>query len=450
MLLAAALAIPLRIPEILQIAASGNFSPSLFFHWIAQAPGSAPLNYMVQLPFVAAHAPSRLSARLVSVVFAVAACYLFMRLAKRIPLHRPYLALLVFMLLPVHFELSFQARPFEQALFLVVLATGCFFRLVFRPGMQTAVLYAGCLTLALYTVRDSFLPAIGYLLFLLRFVHRAQERRAIWYVLPATALPLLLFLPYALWAHTQVNPDWLVGPAVVEPGSVMLRVLRSMAVERWASYLLCVLLVFGVLAGIWTSFGVTSGGIGKRIRLFSLAGGVIGTIVIAMILDVYLGERFTAAQLLWSAPATVLLVFAAIEAARMQFELRPLAMPATILLISISAITDSEFLLVLSPNAKRENLQALAAAVPPQLTGNSCVVFVSERLSRTLFLMFEPELARHECLDFFHPRIVLASHPYVRPDQQQDAESYFRGLDFTPAKRLPIGGGQIVVMQQAK
>ncbi len=447
MLLAAASAIPLRIPEVLQLAASHDFSLPDFFGWIARAPGSAPLNHLVQLPFVVARAPSRLASRLISVALAIAACYLFLRLVKRIPLDRPYLALLLFMLLPVHFELSFQAQPFEQALFLLVIATGCFLRLVFRPGLRRALVYGGCLTLLLYTDRYSFLPAIGYLLFLLRFINRAQEGRAIRYVLPATAAPVLLFLPYALWAHTQVNADWLVGPPALPSRFLFLRVVGSVAAETWAAYLLSGLLAIGVMAWMATSFRITSGGIGKRIRLFSLAGGVIGTVVLAAVLDLHLGVPFTSSQLLWSAPAMVLLVIAGFEWLTKRPELRPLAHGAAILLISVCAVADCQSLFSLSTGSHREDLQALAAAVPRQLDRDSCVVFVSERFSKTLFLMFEPELQKRECLDFFHARVVLASHPYVRPDQQGDAESYFRGLNFTETKRFPMGGGQIVIMQ---
>ncbi len=51
-------------------------------------------------------------------------------------------------------------------------------------------------------------------------------------------------------------------------------------------------------------------------------------------------------------------------------------------------------------------------------------------------------------MNFFHSHIVLASHPYVRKDQQEDAESYFRGLNFVEVKRIRAGGGQIIVMDQ--
>lgn len=447
LLLAVALSIPLQIPEVLQVAATEDLSPSHFFGWIAQAPASAPLNPLVQLPFLLVGGHSRLAARLVSIVFAVAACFLFLRLAKRVPLEKPYWALVLFMLLPVHLELSFQGKSYEQALFLVVLATGCFFRLFSRPGINTALLYAGSLTLCLYTNRDSFLPAIGYLLLLLRFVDRAQERRAMWHALAATVVPVILFFPYALWAHTQVHPDWFVDAPSVTAGSVYLRVLRSVAAERWAAYTLFVLLTVGTVAGAWASFRLTAGPIQKRIRLFVLFGGVSVSFVLAMVLDIWLGDQFSPSQLLWAAPATVVLICAAIEWLAKRRELRLLASLATALLIGICVGANAGYLLT-NPDLLREDLQATAAAVPTRLRGNSCVVFVSQRFSRALFLVFQPDLGSRECIDFFHARIVLASHPYVTPDQQHDAESFFRGLNMVETHRVSAGGGQVVVMEQ--
>lgn len=447
LLLVAALTIPLRIPEVLQIAASRDFSLSRFFTWIAQAPGSSPLNPLLQLPLLFT-GPSRFGARCISLLFAVAACYVFLRLARRVPLERPYWALLIFMLLPVHFELSFQGRPFEQALFLVVLATECFFRMVSRPQVRNALLYAACLTLCLYTDRYSFLPAIGYLLSLLRFADRAQERRAIWYALPATVVPVILFLPYALWARTHVNADWLTGPAGSLSGIVYLRAVRALAEERWAAYILSVLLTAGVIVGGCASFRVTGGAITKRIRLFALSGGVVSTIILSLVLDISLGERFTSAQVLWTVPAVVILICAGLEWVAKRPGLRRVVVVTAVFVVVICAAADAQFLTAFPGSASREDMEAVAAAVPSQLTHNSCVVFVSERFSKSLFLVFQPELASRECLDFFHSRIVLASHPYVRPDQQQDAESYFRGLDMAETQRIRTGGGQVVVMQQ--
>ena len=96
----------------------------------------------------------------------------------------------------------------------------------------------------------------------------------------------------------------------------------------------------------------------------------------------------------------------------------------------------------------KENIRAIEDKVRPLLSSDSCVVFVSQGLSRSVLTYFDPELGRKECFHFFHTRVVLASHPYVRPDQQEDAESFFRGLNFSISKRMDVGQGTIVVMDQ--
>jgi hypothetical protein len=36
----------------------------------------------------------------------------------------------------------------------------------------------------------------------------------------------------------------------------------------------------------------------------------------------------------------------------------------------------------------------------------------------------------------------------VRPTQLEDAETFFRGLDFVEAERVLIGGGEVIVLEQ--
>jgi 4-amino-4-deoxy-L-arabinose transferase-like glycosyltransferase len=446
LLVAAVLILPLRVPEILQLIVTHQRSLDSLLAWIAQVPSSGPLNYFVQLPFVMFANNARWGARLPSVLFALASCYLFFRLAKRVPLQNPYLALLVFMLLPVHYRFATEARPFEQALFFLLLATNCFFRLLKTPRIATAFLYSGLLLLCLYTDRGAYLPAIGYMLFLVAFVNRAHERRALWFALPTTIVPVLLFVPYYLWARPQVNPNWLFEPPVYRMGSsIYVQAFHSLGGEGSVAYVLAALLVAGAFAGLWVSFRPAVEGLSKRIVLFCLFGGIVSTFTIELALDAWNGYIFSRNQALRAVPAVIVLVFAALEwlgrASRMPAITRILAM----LLIAISIASNVPYLL-----SGNDDLQHEAMLVAPELTARSCVVFVSERLSEPMFLLFEPNLKEWECMNFFHGRVVLASHPYVRPDQQEDAESYFRGLNYVEVKRIRVGGGQIVVMQESK
>src|SRR5581483_6578059 len=62
-LIAAAWATPLRVPEIVAIAWSANYRWTGFWHWASQALDPSPLGYWIQFPFVLLFGASRLGAR---------------------------------------------------------------------------------------------------------------------------------------------------------------------------------------------------------------------------------------------------------------------------------------------------------------------------------------------------------------------------------------------------
>ena len=435
----AALTIPLRIPEILQVAASRGFESLSMPAWIAQAPDSAPLNYFVQLPFLLALGYTRLGARLDSLLFALAACYVFFRLVRRIGIAHPILAVMVFLLLPVHAQLASQGLPFEQGLFFLLLATEWFLRLLERPQIGTAVVYTVLLTLCAYSDSYAFLPAIGYLLFLLVFVNRAQERRALWFGLSATVAAAILFLPYYAWAAPQVNPYWPTRPDLYG------NALERAAGNEQIGFVLLALFAMGILTAAGGAIRWGAAASPKRVSLVCLLGGAISAFVLTPVLDFALGESFTPDQLLWATPALVLVVFAGIERFASRGWMRALVpLFAGMLILLCAAGNYFERLL------PAEDTEAEAALIAPELTSDACVVFVSERFSKPLFQLFQPGLKERECLTFSHERIVLASHPYVGPEQQTNAESFFRGLNFSETKRIRSGGGQIVIMQQIR
>jgi len=429
--------IPLRIPEILQLAANRGFESLSMLRWIAQAPNSAPLNYFVQMPFLLVLGYTPLGARLDSLLFAIAASFLFFHLARRVGLAHPLLALLVFLLLPVHALLAVQGLPFEQALFFLLLATEWFLQLVEKPSIPTAGLYAVFLTLGTYSAPYAFLPAIGYVLFLLLFVNRAGERRAMWFALSATVITAALFLPYYLWALPQVNPFWPSRPELYG------NAFEQSAGNEWAAYAAMTLFGLGILAAIWIALRWGAAELFRRIWLVCLLGGIVSSLAITAVADVWLGASFTADQLLWALPAAVLVAFAGAERLAARRRMRPVAAVFATLLIAACVAGDYfEF------SRPAEDTAAEAALIAPELGGDACVVFVSERFSKVLFEVFAPSLQRRECLNFSHQRIVLASHPYVTREQQDNAESFFRGLNFSEARRIPSGGGQIVIMEQ--
>jgi hypothetical protein len=443
-LLIAILSTPLWLSEILQLAASVPGSMRTFIAWILVTPSAAPLAFFTQFPFVTLLGHSPLVVRLPSLIFALAACYLFLKVARRIPLQQPLLATCLFVLVPIHYQFATRAVPAEQALFLLLLATLYFVRLVESAAIADAVLYAVFLTLCLYTEPFSYLPAAGYLLGLLVFVNRKEVRRIIWIALPATAVPVLLFVPFTFWAHIFAAKAWLYegehfpfGPAVY------LDALRELSAPGWAGYFISPLLLAGAFVGGWRAIKLPELMTLKRVRLICMLGGVVSTVALAWIIDSASNGFFSADHIIWALPGVILLTAATLDWLSSTKKLPLIASAFAVLLLLACVAGDVEDFTI-----RPYDVAKAVRLVNPQLTGDSCVVFVSESLSKSIFLVFDPRLGAHECTDFFHKRIVLVSHPFVHPDQQEDAESFFRALNFQEKGRIEPSGSKIIVLEQ--
>ncbi|MBV9081667.1 MAG: hypothetical protein JOZ62_03250 [Acidobacteriaceae bacterium] len=437
--------LPLRVDEVLQLQASREGSMTGLIAWVARTPGAAPLNYVFQAPVIAMLGNSRLSARMLTFVFAVAACYVFSHLADRISKIYRQQATMVFAVLPAHYVAAVSATPAEQGLFFLLLGTVWFFRLVSTPTIASAAVYSSLLTLCIYSQPYTFLPTIGYVLFLLRFVDRAHERRALWYVLSATALPPLLFLPYYIWATPQADPNWLFAPSGATP--VYTQAFAQLSAAGALSYLLSGIMIVGALTAGWISFRARTLAFAKRIALFCLFGGILTTGALTVVFDTLNRSPVRISHMLGATPAAILLCFAALQWASVAFAKTFTRRAASIVAATLAVLcvaSDAQYL-----RANRTvDLRAEASALATEVTPDSCVVFVSEHLSRYLFLVFHPELEYRECRQFFQGKVVLAIHPFVRLDQRQDAETYFRGLGFAESRRLRVGGGEIVTFRQ--
>jgi hypothetical protein len=450
---------PLRLGEILQAAAFLHFSWASFFRWIAQTPRGAPLSYLTQLPLAMISPDSRLLLRIPSLVCALGSAFAFFALAKRIPLQHPILALVLFIAIPTHLAYATQGRPYELGLFLVLLATISFFALVSRPSVVNAFIYAILLTACLYTDPSSYLPPIGYLLSLPGFANLKTYRRALWYVLAATIGPLAAYAPYYAWAGVQRSGDWWLTEqfpayAVKVPGLEALMSLDSSGFNPWFGITLIGVLFLGLIAGVWTAMPLGSHPDGApppradivRVRalVFCLAGGAIVTFLAETAFVGFYSLVFQPYLILWALPGMIIVFCAALDAlVRIPFMkiISPVVPSICVLAILLCLPGDLDYL-----RTRPADLAKLTAFVRPQLTGDACVVFVSERLSKYLFEVFDPALQKYECQNFFHKRAVLAIHPFVATDQERDARVFFRGLDFKETHIDTVDGGKVVTV----
>jgi hypothetical protein len=443
-LFATAASLPLRLDEILQIATIRFHSGTSLFTSIARTPGSAPLNYLLQAAISPMAANSAVANRFFSIVFGVAALFVFWRLAERCLAHWALPATGLFAILPIHFMLAATARPYEQALFLLLLSTIWFFRVLSAPTVTNAAVYALLLLLCIYSEPFASLPAIGYLLFYLRFVNRRRENNAFWFLLPSTIAPLLLFVPYYFWAAQQANRNWIY--ANVPGGSAYLQMLQALAPIGILGDIIWIFLAVGTVVTLLRLFRLPTVLSARTVGLFSLAGGVVTTVALVLLLDAIDRSPVWPYQMFWIAPEAIILFFAALDSPVGRKSAS--RMPATGIATLLMALCVAGDVLYLRSDQSID-LRKEAAVIPKELTGDSCVVFVSEGLSRYLFLTFQPELSNRECLNFNKERAVLAIHPFVTPDSEENAISFFRGLNFHEMKRLDAGGGQIVVMEQS-
>ncbi|MGC2656761.1 MAG: hypothetical protein WA324_02215 [Bryobacteraceae bacterium] len=443
-LLIAILSTPLWLSEILQLGASIPGTFRLLMAWMAITPGATPIYFFTEFPLVVAFGHSAFVARLPTLIFALAGCVVFSRIARRIPLQQPLLATCLFVLVPIHYQFATLAISTEEALLFLLLATLYFMRLVESESIRDAVFYAAFLLLCLYTEPMSYLPAIGYVLGLLVFVMRKEARRIIWISLPATIAPVLLFLPFALWSHPFASKAWLyegdhfaIGPLAY------LAAFRELSAPGWPGYLLSPLLLAGAAFGGWRAIRLPEAMIFKRLRLICVLGGVVSTIVLALIIDSTSSGFFSASQIFWTLPGLIVLVSAALDWVSSTLKMRVVATSAAALLMLLCVGGDIENFTIHPYDVSQG-----AKLIGPLLTDDTCLVFVSETLSESIFSVFDPHLAKRQCVDFFHKRIVLASHPFVRADQQEDAETYFRGLNFVETQRMEVSGSKIIVVQQ--
>mgnify|MGYP001552684066 CR=1 FL=1 len=444
LLVAAALSLPLQLEEVLRLVGATQHSFADVTKWSAQIPGAAPAGDYVQFVLLGALGRSLLACRIFSIACGLAAGYFMLQLARQALVQQPLLATGVFLLLPLQCRYAVNAQPDELALLFLLLSTICYFRLIYEPSATAALLYGAFLLGGLYTAPFSYLPAIGYLLFLLLFIVQKHVRRAFWHALPATVLPLLIYVPYLVWARHQRADGWLYGGDSAAYAANMYQKLWQ-AVSGGpgvTGYLLSSLLLIAAAVACWRSFRLSEAATSKRIALFCLFGGFLSTIVIVLLIDSLTGAVFTLDQLLWLTPAAAVLTTAAFD--WLQQQQRSMAWALALLILLLSVYGDVRHF-----SSKSTTIAAVSATAKQQISGDACIVFVSEALSKAILTFSEPDLDHHECLDFFHRKIILASHPYVREDQQRDAESYFKGLNFLEKKRITVGCGQVIVIEQS-
>jgi hypothetical protein len=441
-LVVAASLLPLRLAELLQLA--GSAAPTLtgLLRWVLLTPGDAPLNYFFEAGAVRSMGHAAWVVRLPSVLFAIGAAWVFWKLAVLANLRRWNIALLLFLFLPLHYRAATEGRPFEQALFFTLVSYLLLFRLVQAPSIARTASYACVLVACLYSDPSSFFVCVGSILGLLVFMRSEAIRRVIWHALAAAAVAVLLYVPFMVWKERFQGPYWLWGHDTVYLNQdAWAALFRDFSGGGAIGYAVSAALLTGVIVALWRLIKAPAQDAAWRLTFVCFLSGSILAIVLSLLTDLLSSKPISPERLLFALPGCLLLFASAMDWLFVKAAPAGWLVAATLFLLV--AAGDYNFL-----TTHPENFEALSRVAVKELTDDSCVVFLSEKLSRSLFDVIEPRLRQKECLNFFHKRILLLSHPYVLPDEQADGEDYFRGLNYHEVKRVRAGSGVLVVVEQ--
>jgi hypothetical protein len=435
--------LPLRLAELLQLAGSSAASLGALLSWVLRTPGDAPINYLFEAGAVRAMGHAAWVVRIPSVLFALGSAWVFWKLAVRANLGKRTIALLIFLFLPLHYQAATEGRPFEQALFFTLLSYLLFFRLVQAPSITRTASYASVLVACLYSDATSFFVSVGSILGLFVFMRSKAIRRAIWHVLAAAAVAALLYLPFMVFQERLQLPYWLWDHDTVSftQDFWAAALFRGFSGGGEIGYAVSAALLTGMIVTLWRLIKSPEQEAAWRLTFVCFLSGSVLAIVMSVFAGFWASKPFSPEQLLFAMPGCVLLLASALDWVFVKASSAGWLAAGTLLLLL--AAGDYTFL-----TAQYQNFEALAQVAVQEITNDSCVVFLSEKLSRSLFDVIEPRLRRKECQNFFYNRILLLSHPYVLPDEQEDGEQYFRGLNYHEVKRRRAGGGVVVVLEQ--
>ena len=384
---------PLWLDEILQLIETRQTSVIHLILSVRQTPGAAPLGYLVQHVAMRVTGYSTLLARLPSALFEAAAVVFVTLIARQCGLKRPWCAAAIFACFPQTLRYATESRIYAQALFLSVLATYCYLRLLTSPTRRAAVRYGLALTLAVYTHPYAIFVGVSHV------IHAVicQARRTALPTGLAAALASIAFVPWFWWAHsawTQSNA--ISGVQFSSSWKTPLLLFREFAGRGYFGSALLLLLCLAALRESRLETGV-------RMLLIMW----IATVPIAVVCgDAAFGYFIAARQIIWVLPAVAILAAAGIESC-------PRAGPVLVGLLALVCLRQS----IVFYHSPSENWELAAKVLAQHVRQGDCLV-VAPAEQAPLYRFFEPELPSGPCAS---GGIVLAVTPAATGIERREA-----------------------------
>jgi len=369
----------LWLDEVLTLI--GAYQPDMasLLDYIITFAGGTPLTFLPPRWSSQLLGHTAFAARLPSLLASLAACVAVHRLAVRMRVRSPILAVVLFAALPIQLRYALEVRPYALALALTVWSTELFLASLERPSeRRLSYFYVGLLVAsALAQPYAAFVAAAHFAWSLFR------GRRATYAPTAALALIALLLLPwYAHFRQTWANAVGVsyIGPWQWRTSLVFLREISG------SGYFGFALLLVGVVAGLRRAE--------PRAFWFLLLTLPILGIVVGNAVFFYF---FAIRQAVYILPTLALLFAAGAQAIGKYGRVLYFA------LLAASCYADGKWLL-----APREDWRAAADALRAEVDRGACVeIFDDPRI----LLLFQPGLADHVCLDTAdHVAVALSAY----------------------------------------
>jgi uncharacterized membrane protein len=408
--------LPLWLDEVLTLI--GAVKPTLhdLLVWVGYNPGSSPLGFLVERPFVETLGLTRLAARLPSMLFSILSAIALAGLVRDLQLPRgTSLLLIVYLALPIQLRYAVEARPYGAALFVTIVALWCLWRLMEHPGWALAVTYALLVAAGLYLQPFAAFVQIGALL-ALAF---SSNRKATLVAAAALAAGCLLFAPWYLHVREAWQQE-IAGAgytATLTPTSLLLLLREIAGGGYWQSIPLLLAAGLG-----WRELP-------SRVRRF-LLGAILFGAGGAMAADAASGYFFATRHALFVIPALVILATAAFTSSRYG-----LARCALLALFLTASITKSWTYF----RGGTEDWPGAAQALLAKARAGVCII-VPPPEPEDLYAVFEPEMRQRFCAASSATGVVgIVATRYSTPGRLQQTAAILtaRGLRADGEASLP-------------
>ena len=413
---------PLWLDEVLQLGNRRNGSVLELMRWAQLNAGASPLPYLLQKFCVNLLGYSAFAARLPAALCSILSAVVFAAISSRFLKERRWLALAMFLVLPIQFRYGIEARPYSQGLLFSLLSLWIFLKLEERYSTGMAILYGLSVSAGLYSQPLTIFPALA------QAIYALPKRRA---PLLAVMAAVLSYLPWhfpaqALYATVRPPTNFFswrqLHPLVVVHGITgvgYVGAIPLLALAAWAIF-------------------EKSEAPARRLLYYTLAAAFAGPILMDAVFNYFFADR----QLLFAMPAVVLLAVtpwrvgfsprealasqpvSGAEAPRelkptlqMRFQRSGWRQPLISCLAGIFVIAAAikDFRQAVTP---RDDLAATADAIVAHLSPDVCVQ-AQPPGDIDYYLFFRPELRARVCgAESAAPEIMIVASSYTLPSER--------------------------------